>query len=118
GGGDYPEAMDIALDTAINALSWSENARSRILFLVLDAPPHQGQEVNDRLQRLIHQAAEKGVRIVPIGASGIDKSTEYLMRALALGTNGTYAFLTDHSGIGNPHIKPTTDSYDVETLNA
>lgn len=118
GGGDYPEAMDIALDTAINALTWSENARSRILFFVLDAPPHQGQEVNDRLQRLIHQAAEKGVRIVPIGASGIDKSTEYLMRALALGTNGTYTFLTDHSGIGNPHIKPTTDSYDVETLNA
>ena len=40
------------------------------------------------------------------------------MRALALGTNGTYTFLTDHSGIGNSHIKPSTDSYEVETLNA
>lgn len=118
GGGDFPEAMDVGLDSAINKLSWSENARARILFLILDAPPHQGAEVNERLQRLILQAAEKGIRIVPVGASGIDKSTEYLMRALALGTNGTYTFLTDHSGIGNSHIKPSTDSYEVETLNA
>ena len=118
GGGDFPEAMDVGLDSAINNLSWSENARARILFLILDAPPHQGSEVNERLQRLILQAAEKGIRIVPVGASGIDKSTEYLMRALALGTNGTYTFLTDHSGIGNSHIKPSTDSYEVETLNA
>ncbi len=118
GGGDFPEAMDVGLDSAINNLDWSENARARILFLILDAPPHQGSQVNGRLQRLILQAAEKGIRIVPIGASGIDKSTEYLMRALALGTNGTYTFLTDHSGIGNSHIKPSTDSYEVETLNA
>ncbi|TSJ44867.1 T9SS type A sorting domain-containing protein [Fluviicola chungangensis] len=118
GGGDFPEAMDIGLDSAINNLSWSESARARILFLILDAPPHQGAAVNQRLQRLMLQAAEKGIRIVPIGASGIDKSTEYLMRALALGTNGTYTFLTDHSGIGNSHIKPSTDSYEVETLNA
>jgi hypothetical protein len=118
GGGDFPEAMDVGLDSAINNLSWSENARARILFLILDAPPHQGSAVNERLQRLILQAAEKGIRIVPIGASGIDKSTEYLMRTLALGTNGTYTFLTDHSGIGNSHIKPSTDTYEVETLNA
>ena len=118
GGGDFPEAMDVGLDSAINNLSWSESARARILFLVLDAPPHQGTEVNERLQRLILQAAEKGIRIVPIGASGIDKSTEYLMRTLALGTNGTYTFLTDHSGIGNSHIKPSTDNYEVETLHA
>ena len=118
GGGDFPEAMDIGLDSAINNLSWSESARARILFLILDAPPHQGSQINERLQRLMLQAAEKGIRIVPVGASGIDKSTEYLMRALALGTNGTYTFLTDHSGIGNSHIKPSTDSYEVETLNA
>jgi len=117
GGGDFPEAMDVGLDSAINKLSWSESARARILFLILDAPPHEGSAVNERLQRLIGQAAEKGIRIVPIGASGINKSTEYLMRALALGTNGTYTFLTDHSGIGNSHIKPSTDSYQVETLN-
>ena len=117
GGGDYEEAVESALDTAINGLQWSENARTRVLFLILDAPPHNTIDVQSKLQNLINKAAEKGIRIVPIGASGINKSTEYLMRALALGTNGTYTFLTNHSGIGGDHIAPSTDKFDVETLN-
>ena len=39
------------------------------------------------------------------------------MRSMALATNGTSFFLTDDSGIGNPHLKPTTDSLKVEHLN-
>lgn len=117
GGGDYEEAVEVALDSAINGLSWSVHARARILFLVLDAPPHNTVENQEKLRKVIEQAAAKGIRIVPIGASGINKSTEYLMRAMALGTNGTYTFLTDHSGIGNSHIAPSTDHFDVETLN-
>ena len=39
------------------------------------------------------------------------------MRSIALATNGNYIFLTDHSGIGDGHIAPSTDKYDVETLN-
>ena len=63
------------------------------------------------------QAAAKGIRIVPLVASGINKGTEYLMRSIALATDGTYAFLTDDSGVGGSHLKPSTDSYEVETLN-
>jgi len=118
GGGDYEEAVETALDVAINELQWSETARTRVLFLILDAPPHNTPETQEKLQTLMNQAAEKGIRIVPIGASGINKSTEYLMRTLALGTNGTYTFLTNHSGIGSYHIEPTTDKFDVETLNS
>lgn len=117
GGGDYPEAVETALDVAIDSLSWSKDARARILFLMLDAPPHNTPEIQFKLQRIMERAAEKGIRIVPVGASGINKSTEYLMRCLALGTNGTYTFLTSHSGIGDSHIEPSTDKYDVETLN-
>lgn len=117
GGGDYEEAVEIALDSAINSLSWSEEARTRLIFLILDAPPHNTEVNQKKLRELINKAAEKGIRIVPIGASGINKATEYLMRTLAIGTNGTYTFLTDHSGIGNAHIEPSTDEYKVETLN-
>ena len=39
------------------------------------------------------------------------------MRAIALATNGTSFFLTDDSGIGHAHLKPTTDSLQVEHLN-
>ena len=117
GGGDGPEAFDEALLEAINDLNWSDQARARILFMVLDAPPHQTPENIERLQKAAWAAAQKGIKLVPVTGSGIDKSAEYLMRSLALCTNGTYVFLTDHSGIGNPHIEPTTDSYDVEKLN-
>lgn len=117
GGGDYEEAVEIALDTAINNLQWSKNAKTRLLFLVLDAPPHNNPEIKEKLNNLMRQAASKGIRIVPLVASGINKDAEYLMRTIALATNGTYAFLTNHSGIGGDHIEPTTDEYDVELLN-
>lgn len=117
GGGDTPEAVDAALDVALNTLQWSTTARTRIMFLMLDAPPHEDTATIEKVHRLALLAAEKGIRIIPITCSGVDKSTEYLMRCLALTTNGTYTFLTDDSRIGNPHIKPTTDEYKVETLN-
>ena len=117
GGGDYPEAVEAGLDIAINTLQWSENAVARLLFLVLDAPPHGDSTVLAKLEQLMMEASKKGIRIIPVTASGVNKSTEYLMRSLALATNGTYTFLTDHSGIGNSHIEPTTDSYDVEKFN-
>ena len=39
------------------------------------------------------------------------------MRSVALATNGTYTFLTNHSGVGGAHIEPSTDSYKVEKMN-
>lgn len=117
GGGDTPEAVEVALDSAINRLSWSAEARARVIFLVLDAGPHINPGVKQRMQELARDAAAKGIRIVPIAASGTDKATEYLMRALALTTNGTYSFLTDHSGVGGRHMPPSTDHFEVESLN-
>ena len=117
GGGDFEEAVEVALDTAVNGLNWSSEARARILFLILDAPPHNTPEIQEKLRKISMQAAAKGIRIVPLVASGINKGTEYLMRSIALATNGTYAFLTDDSGVGGSHLKPSTDSYEVETLN-
>jgi hypothetical protein len=117
GGGDYPEAVEMALQEAVNNMKWSKDAVARILFIILDAPPHETPEVKEKLKEIIAKAAMMGIRVVPITCSGIDKSTEYLMRSLALATNGTYVFLTDDSGVGGSHIKPSTDKYDVEKLN-
>jgi len=117
GGGDTPEAVIEALEASIENMNWDDEARTKLLFLLLDAPPHYSNENVVKLQNLARKATEKGIRIVPIAASGIDKSTEYLMRAIALETNGTYIFITNHSGIGNDHIEPSTESYKVEMLN-
>ncbi|MDR0927872.1 MAG: carboxypeptidase-like regulatory domain-containing protein [Ignavibacteria bacterium] len=117
GGGDIPEAVDDALTEAIERTAWSENALARIVFLILDAPPHHEKNNIEKMHRQIRLAATKGIRIVPLVCSGIDKSAEFLCRSIALATNGSYVFLTDESGIGGEHLKPTTDKYDVEKLN-
>ena len=116
GGGDKPEAVEAALEAALDSLSWSSTSRSRILFLVLDAPPHA--YAKEKMIRLTMKAAAKGVRIVPVVCSGADKPTEFIMRSMALATNGTYAFLTDNSGVGLSHMKPSTDAFSVELFNA
>ncbi|MCD8072111.1 MAG: VWA domain-containing protein [Alistipes sp.] len=117
GGGDYPEAVHTALEKATGELGWSDEARTRIMFLLLDAPPHHRQDVIASLHVTVPGAARMGIRIVPIVASGIDKETEFLMRYFALATGGTYIFLTDHSGVGNPHLEPSIGEYQVEYLN-
>ena len=117
GGGDFPEAVEEALEVALEQLKWDEDALTRLLFLVLDAPPHHSPERLARLQQLIRVAAQKGIRVIPVASSGIDKSTEYWLRAVALATNGHYTFLTNHSGIGGSHIEPTASVYQVEKLN-
>ena len=117
GGGDFPEAVHTALSTAINNLQWSENAKSRIAFLLLDAPPHYKSEIVKDLHKSIKEASKKGIKIIPITASGIDKETEFLMRFMSISTNGTYVFITNDSGIGNDHLTATVGEYEVEFLN-
>ncbi len=117
GGGDFPEAVYDALNESLNNMDWSAQAIARIAFLVLDAPPHDDAKTVEGLQRVIRQAAAKGVKLIPVTASGIDKNTEYIMKAFAIATNGTYTFLTNHSGIGDQHIEVTADNYKVEHLN-
>lgn len=116
-GGDFPEAVETALDKSINSLQWSENATSRILFLVLDAPPHYDKQIVSQIHTLIETASKKGIKIIPITASGIDKETEFLMRYMAIATNGTYVFITNDSGIGNDHLVASVGDYQVEYLN-
>ncbi|WP_347219022.1 T9SS type A sorting domain-containing protein [Chryseobacterium sp.] len=118
GGGDTPEAVVEALQVSIDELKWSPGNSTKIMFLILDAPPHQSEENIQKLYDKIKKAAQKGITIIPLAASDTNKETEYLMRTFALLTNGTYTFLTNDSGIGNNHIKPTTDSYEVEKLNS
>lgn len=117
GGGDYPEAVHTALNSAVNNHDWDEDS-VKIMFLVLDAPPHsEDKQIVDSVRSCTEQAAEMGIRIIPIASSGVDKSTEYLLRTMSFVTGGTYTFLTDDSGVGGGHIEPTVGAYNVEKLN-
>ncbi len=117
GGGDFPEAVHSALNIAVNKMKWDKKAKTRIMFFILDAPPHYKTNILKQLQKDIKKAATLGIKIIPIVASGIDKETEFLFRFMATSTNGTYVFITDDSGIGNSHLEPTIGEYEVELLN-
>lgn len=117
GGGDTPEAVEEGLEDAIFEHTWRDVATSRLLFLVLDAPPHQTDGRIAQLQLQAEAMAARGIRVVPVGGSGVDRSTEFLMRSLDVLTGGTYVFLTNHSGIGGDHLEPIVGEYEVEYLN-
>ena len=116
GGGDWEEAVDEALKKGLD-LGWDTHVKSRVAFMLLDAPPHHTDAILASCQKSIAQYAKMGIKIVPVSASGIDKGTEYLLRSFAMGTNGTYVFITNHSGVGNEHIEATVGEYQVEKLN-
>ena len=117
GGGDYPEAVHTALEEGLQRFSWRENARTRLAFLILDAPAHYRADVVESLHKSVETCARLGIRIIPVAASGVDKDTEFMCRFFAAATGGTYVFLTNHSGIGGDHIAPTVGQYEVEYLN-
>jgi hypothetical protein len=113
GGGDYPEAMDLALARAV-AQDWRPDAVKSML-LVADAPPHD--ENIGKAWRAAEAARARRIQIVPVAASGVGDMAEYAMRAMAAATQSRYLFLTDDSGIGNPHAPPAIDCYLVTRLD-
>lgn len=113
GGGDYPEAMDSALE-ATNQLSWRGGDTARVTFLVADAPPHTN-DIDDTLEA-VDDLRAKGVAIYPVASSGVAGEAEFVMRSAALLTGAQYMFLTDDSGVGNPHAEPHIPCYTVEQL--
>jgi hypothetical protein len=117
GGGDFPEAVHTGLRKGIDELQWSDNVKTKIVFLLLDAPPHYTAQIKENLHQIIMSASQKGIKIIPITASGIDKKTEFLMRFMSISTNGTYVFITNDSGIGNDHLEASVGQYEVEFLN-
>ncbi len=115
GGGDHPEAVETALEKTLQ-LSWRADAL-KMVFLILDAPPHEDDATMKKIRSQIKEAAARGIKLIPVTASGIGRNTEFLMKFMAILTNGTYVFITDDSGIGNPHLNPVVDDYEVEKLN-
>ncbi len=114
GGGDYPEAAAAALASGVG-LNWRRGKGERLLFHIADAPPHRGDA--RAYLAAARRAAEDGVQIFGLGASGVAAESEFLMRQAALVTEGRYLFLTDDSGVGYAHAEPTISCYRVTALN-
>ena len=116
GGGDYEEAVEEALDMAVNKY-WGDDNSTKLIFHILDAPPHDTAAIRRMYKDSVYTAAEKGIRMCPVLCSGVSLLCEYLTRQEAILTGGTFVYLTDHSGIGLSHYDPEMPEITVETLN-
>ncbi|MEI8257450.1 MAG: hypothetical protein WCJ30_17385, partial [Deltaproteobacteria bacterium] len=65
----------------------------------------------------MNDASRRGIRIVPVAASGSNREVEFLFRAMGTMTSTPYVYLTDESGIGAPHLEADTDRVAVERFN-
>lgn len=113
GGGDMPEAVDRAM-LAAERMQWRPDAAKAVL-LIAEAPPHA--EALTPTLASTERLRTQGVQIVPVAASGVEDSAQYVMRAMAALTQGRYIFLTDDSGIGNAHAEPDVACYIVTRLD-
>jgi Mg-chelatase subunit ChlD len=120
-GGDEPEAMNEALHEAVHHISWRGASTTRLLVLVADAPPHLdygGPQYDDDMLA----ALGKGIKLMAVGASGLNKQGEYIQRQMAQYTGGRFIFLT-YADASNPASGPGRETvhdvrnYSVQTLD-
>ncbi len=101
GGGDMPESVNAGLHEAIHLPGWADNTtgrRLRMIVLVGDAPPHLDYANDYQYPALLQEAVAAGIKICPIGASGLESQGEYIFRQFAQVTQGQFIFLTYANG--------------------
>ncbi len=120
-GGDYPEAVTAGLRDAIHLPGWADSSagrRLRLIILVADAPPHLDYAHHPAYPQLLQEAVGAGIKIFPIGASGLDDQGEYIFRQFAQVTQGQFIFLTYANGVsGAPGPSTTHDVSDFTVRN-
>ncbi len=109
GGGDYPEALNPALSEAVTNLSWDDGEAVRLTFVVGDAPPKLDEAQDVPYTTSMKKALEKGIKIYPLAASGLDPLGEYVFRQLAQFTGGKFLFLT-YGGETSHQVGPVQEN--------
>ena len=113
-GGDYPESPEQGLG-ALPQLSWRTGASvAKVAFWVADAPQHDYR--GPQMKAAIQAVQGAGVHVYPVSASGTNDLLELTMRTTAEMTGGRYLFLTNDSGVGDPHKIPEIPCYYVTLL--
>lgn len=120
-GGDEPEALNEALHEAVHHISWRGAQSTRLLVLLADAPPHLdygGPQYDEDMMA----ALGKGIKLMAVGASGLNPQGEYIQRQMAQYTGGRFIFLT-YADARNPASGPGRETvhdvrnYSVQTLD-
>lgn len=93
GGGDTPEDVNSGLSVAVQQMQWSDKAVARLAFLIADAPPHLDYQDGTPYGTSAKKAAEKGIKVFTVAASGMDRQGQAVFRQIAQLTGGTNMFV-------------------------
>jgi uncharacterized protein YegL len=98
GGGDWPESVNEALDTAVNSMKWTDGDDvRRIVFLVGDAPPHMDYAQDTKYPVTLKVARQKDI-IVNAVLAGNARDTERMWRDIAQNGNGRFIPIPQDGG--------------------
>lgn len=98
GGGDTPEAVNEALDAAINEIRWSRsNNTHQMVFLVGDAPPHMDYENGPKYPEVIRLARSTGITVHAVQA-GNSRQTRNIWKDIAFRGGGDYIPIPQDGG--------------------
>jgi hypothetical protein len=92
GGGDTPEALTDGLDQALHQLKWRDDDTIKLMFVVTDASAQLSPSWS--YLNSVKEAAQRGVKIHSLAASGLDQAGEYMLRQISQITMGRFIFLT------------------------
>ena len=117
GGGDYPEALEDGLASALSTPAWRDPASTvQLAFLVGDAPPHVDRQVPVEYPAAIIDAVARGIKVFPIASSESDDQAEAVFRQIAAATGARFVFLS-YGALGAATGSATDiDSTDYEEL--
>ncbi len=91
GGGDGPEAVNQALDQAVNRVSWSQEARAyKVIFLVGDAPPHMDYRDDVKYPATLAAAKAKGIRVNTVQCGALGETAREWQQIAQLGDGRTF----------------------------
>ena len=98
GGGDYAESLNEGLHVAIHEMPWDEaSGVARLVFLIADAPPHLDYADDYDYRDEAQLAAQSGIIVHAIGASGLDEEGERIFKEIATVTEGEFQWLVYES---------------------
>lgn len=124
GGGDTPEDLQAALDTALHGMTWDAEGL-RLGFVVTDAPPHLDYGETFTYADAAHLARRRGIRLHTVGCGSLPLEGETVLRQIAEASGGKYVFLTakgesgendgGHPGAVSHHTGSNWNSERLET---
>jgi Mg-chelatase subunit ChlD len=114
GGGDEPESVNLALDEAVNKITWSaDKGTLKVIFLVGDAPPHMDYN-GEKLYPEICKEAVKRDLIVNTVQCGANAATTPVWEAIAKSSEGEYAAIAQG---GNVAVVAAPQDKEIAALN-